>query len=81
MAFISKSNCEHELSGRVLNSSSKSSFGPTGDVGGVLNGFDWMDDREGVDDPFNGLDWTGSFSSLTDPEECGRWSAGDMGGV
>jgi hypothetical protein len=39
-AFISSSNCEYELSGRVLKSSSRSSFGPIGDVGGVEKGFD-----------------------------------------
>jgi hypothetical protein len=39
-AFISSSNCEYELSGKVLKSSSSSSFGSTGDVGGVEKGFD-----------------------------------------
>lgn len=52
IAFISRSNWEQEFSGKELNSSSSSSFGSTGEVGGVLNGFDWIDEREGVDDPF-----------------------------
>ena len=68
MAFISRSNCEQELSGSVLKSSSKSSFGSIGDVGGVVNWFDWIDEREGVDDPFNGLECTGALLSA-DPAE------------
>lgn len=60
-AFISSSNCEYELSFIVLNSSSRSSFGSIGDVGGVEKGFDWMDDRDGVDEPFNGLDCAGAL--------------------
>ena len=55
-AFISSSNCEYELSGKALKSSSSSSFGSIGDVGGVEKGFDWMDDRDGVVEPFNGLE-------------------------
>jgi len=40
-----------------------------------------VDDRDGVEEPFNGLDWAGKFEVLTDPAECGRLSAGDIGGV
>lgn len=72
IAFISRSNCEYELSGNALKSSSRSSFGSIGDVGGVEKGFDWTDDREGVDEPFVGLDWTGPLFSVMDPAECGR---------
>jgi hypothetical protein len=39
-AFISSSNCEYEFSGNELKSSSSSSFGSIGDVGGVEKGFD-----------------------------------------
>jgi len=81
IAFISSSNCEHGSSGRALNSSSNSSGGPTGDVGGVLNGFDWIDDRDGVDEPFRGLECIGILVSFSDPAERGRSSAGDIGGV
>lgn len=80
IAFISRSNCEYELSGRALKSSSSSSFGSTGEVGGVEKGFDWIDDREGVDDPLSGLEWTGTLP-LAEPAESGLCSAGDMGGV
>jgi hypothetical protein len=52
-----------------------------GDVGGVVNWFDWIDDRDGEEDTFNGLDWAGSFEPLADPAEAGRASTGDMGGV
>lgn len=55
-AFISSSKCEYELSGRVLKSSSSSSLGSIGDVGGVEKGLDWMDDRDGVDEPFAAFD-------------------------
>jgi hypothetical protein len=55
-AFISSSNCEYEPSGIELKRSSRLSFGSTGEVGGVENGFDWMDDCDGVDEPFNGLE-------------------------
>lgn len=37
MAFISRSNCEYELSGIVSNNSSRASLGSIGDVGGVVN--------------------------------------------
>jgi hypothetical protein len=40
MAFISRSNCEYELSGIVSKSSSSASLGSIGDVGGVVN---WAD--------------------------------------
>lgn len=69
MAFISKSNCEYELSGRMSKSSFKSSFGSIGDVGGVVNWLDCIDDLDGDDDPFNGLDSAGAFASLVDPDE------------
>lgn len=81
IAFISRSNCEQELSGIELNRSSKSSLGPAGDVGGVLKGLDWIDERDGVDEPFSGFDWTGACDSPTDPDESGLLSTGDMGGV
>lgn len=81
IAFISRSNCEHELSGRELKRSSKSSSGTAGEVGGVLKGFDCIDDRDGVDEPFNGLDRTGALESPTEPDGNGLSSAGDMGGV
>jgi hypothetical protein len=81
MAFISRSNCEQELSGIKLNRSSKSSLGSTGDVGGVLKGLDWIDERDGVDEPLTEFDWTGACDSLTDPDESGLLSTGDMGGV
>ena len=80
-AFISSSKCEYELSGRALNSSSSSSFGSIGDVGGVEKGFDWVEDRDGVDEPFSGLEWIGAFVPFAEPEDCGRGSAGDIGGV
>lgn len=80
-AFISSSNCEYELSGKVLKSSSRSSLGPNGEVGGVEKGFDCIDECEGVDEPFRGLEWIGTLVPFADPEECGRWSAGDIGGV
>ena len=42
------------------NRSSRSSFdsrgGPAGEVGGVVKGFDWDDDLDGVDVAFNGLE-------------------------
>lgn len=81
MAFISSSKCENEVSGIALKSSSRSSFGPIGDVGGVEKGFDWTDERDGVDEPFSGLEWTGTLLPLAEPDECGRASAGDIGGV
>ena len=81
IAFISMSNCEQALSGRPWKRSSSSSLTSAGEVGGVENGFDWTDERDGVDEPFNGLDWTGSLAMLVESEECGRHSAGDMGGV
>jgi hypothetical protein len=71
-AFISSSNCEYEFSGNELKSSSSSSFGSIGDVGGVEKGFDWMEERDGVDEPFNGLEWTGTVVPFADPEDCGR---------
>jgi hypothetical protein len=81
MAFISRSNCEHELSGIELNNSSNSSFGSAGDVGGVLNGFDWMDDRDGVDEPFFGVSWASAAAASVELDETGLLSAGDIGGV
>lgn len=60
MAFISSSKCENEVSGIELKSSSKSSLVSIGEEGGVENGFDWTDERDGVDEPFNGLEWTGT---------------------
>jgi hypothetical protein len=56
IAFISRSNWEHALSGRVLNNSSRSLGGPAGEVGGVVNWFDWIDERDGEEDPLRGLD-------------------------
>jgi hypothetical protein len=81
MAFISRSNCEYELSGSVSKSSSSASLGSIGDVGGVVNWADWIDDRDGENEAFNGLDCEGAFDWFIDPEECGRTSAGDRGGV
>jgi hypothetical protein len=69
------------LSGSVLKRSSSSSFGSTGEVGGVEKGFDWIDERDGLDEPFKGLECTGTFVPFAEPAVCGRWSAGDMGGV
>jgi hypothetical protein len=40
-----------------------------------------MDDREGVEGFFKGLDWAGMVLPLAEPDERGRWSAGDIGGV
>lgn len=65
----------------MLKSSSSSSLGSIGDVGGVENGFDWIDEWDGVDEPFNGLECTGTFVPFAEPEDCGRGSAGDIGGV
>lgn len=69
------------MSGIELNRSSKSSLGSAGDVGGVLKGFDCIDDPDGVDEPFNPLDWTGTRVSVAEPDDSGLLSAGDMGGV
>ena len=80
MACSSSSNCEYAFSGKP-NSSSRSSFGSAGtsagEVGGVENGFECVDDRDGVDAVFNGLDVHGAFTLCTDPDDCGRWFAGD----
>jgi len=81
MAFISRSNCDTALSGIELNSSSRSSFRSMGDVGGVEKGFDCVDAFDGVDEPLSGLEWIGACEAVAEPEENGRWSAGDMGGV
>ena len=69
------------LSGRELKRSSSSSLGSAGDVGGVLKGLDWIDDRDGVDEPLSGLDGAGTFISLMDSDDKGRLSVGDIGGV
>jgi len=54
MAFISRSNCEYDASGMMSKSSFKSSLAAMGDVGGVVNWDDCVDDREG-EDTFIGL--------------------------
>jgi hypothetical protein len=44
--------------------------------------FDWMLDRDGEDEPLRGLERTGALELLmVEPDECGRTSAGDWGGV
>jgi hypothetical protein len=80
-AFISSSNWENELSGIVLKRSSSSSFGSTGEVGGVEKGFDCMDERDGLDESFKGLECTGTLVPFAELAVSGRWSTGDMGGV
>jgi hypothetical protein len=75
------SNCEQELSGNELNSSSNSSLGCTGDVGGVLKGFDCKEEQEGEDVPFVEADCISTLMSSMEFAEPGRWSAGDVGGV
>lgn len=55
MAFISKSNCEYEVSGRMSKKSLRSSLAAMGDVGGVVNWEDWMEERDGEDAAFMGL--------------------------
>ena len=52
-----------------------------GEVGGVVNWFDWIDDLEGEEDTLRGLGWAGALEPFADPAECGRTSAGDIGGV
>jgi hypothetical protein len=66
-----------------LKRSSNSSFGSTGEVGGVVHGFDCIDDRDGVDEPFliSGLAWVPACVSMMELDECGRLSSGDIGGV
>lgn len=81
IAFISRSNCDIEGSGRRSKSSSNSSFGSIGDVGGVVNWCDWTDDLDGESVIFKGLGWYVCFRSCTDSRERGRWSPGDSGGV
>lgn len=68
IVWNSSSNWEYELSDRSKSSSS-SSFSAAGDVGGVVKGFDCVDDRAGVDEAFSGLEQTGSFPMLIDPGE------------
>lgn len=81
MAFISRSNCEHTVSGREAKNSSKTSFGSTGEVGGVEKGFEWVDDCDGVDEPLQRLEGITTLVPSVDPEDRGRLLAGDIGGV
>ena len=63
----------------MVNRSSNTSFCSAGDVGGVLNGFDGSDELDAGDDTFCTL---GSALSLFDePDDWGRSSEGDKGGV
>lgn len=64
-----------------MKSSSRSSFGSTGDVGGVEKGLDCIDDWDGVDEPLQRPEGTATFVSIEDPEERGLLLAGDIGGV
>lgn len=76
-----------EGSGRMSKSSSSSSFGPIGEVGGVVNPCDRTDDFDGDSVAFNGtgwfngLGWYDRLRSGTGSWERGRWSPGDRGGV
>ena len=46
-----------------------------------MNGFDCVELRDAVDAAFGGLDCTVIFPPVANPEEFGRSSAGDWGGV